>query len=242
MIGYNKGKIYIIDDLFPHPRSVNSWRGTEFHAYLDVFFEAQILTSLASVHLLDSKTKNEIMIEYQEKYPQYSKRISVISEQEYPCIQDADLAYFIFLNNAWNNLNIIEKNRTPFILELYPGGGLALSNMESDKKLEAVMNSDCYMGVIVSNYIVYHYLIDHGFCDKEKICLLPGCVMNNQIWQDAKGEKHYYGIDKEYFDIAFASYRYSKCGEDKGYDVFIELAKALHEISDKFHVTLLLIL
>ena len=41
---YKKGKLFIVDDVFPHPRSVDSWRGVEFHSYLDNFFEAQLNT------------------------------------------------------------------------------------------------------------------------------------------------------------------------------------------------------
>ena len=27
---YKKGKLFIVDDVFPHPRSVDSWRGISF--------------------------------------------------------------------------------------------------------------------------------------------------------------------------------------------------------------------
>jgi glycosyltransferase involved in cell wall biosynthesis len=231
---YKKGKLFIVDDVFTHPRSVDSWRGVEFHSYLDNFFEAQIITSLASIKLLNSMAEDEIMREYQQKYPQYKNRVSALSENEFLCLQDADMAYFIFLNNVWSSLDAIEKYKTPFIFQLYPGGGLALNNIESDRKLREVMQSYYFRGVIVSSIVIYQYLIEYGFCHKEQILLLPGCVMNNQVWKDAAIDKRYYGKDKDCFDIAFASYRYSKYGEDKGYDVFVKAAQTLHKISDKF--------
>lgn len=234
MEAYKKGKLYIIDDLFPHPRSVHSWRGTEFHAYLDIFFEAQIQTSLSSVGLVGAMSQDAILAQYEKQYPQYVKRLSVLEEGENARLQDAEMVYFVFLNNAWKYLEAVERAGIPFVFELYPGGGLALYQEESDRKLEAVMKSSCFRGVIVTNNVVYDYLLEHNYCRKEQILLVPGCVLDNRVWQKSGGNKRYYGREKKTFDIAFASYRYSKYGEDKGYDTFLEVAKHLHDKSDKF--------
>lgn len=72
---YKEGKLYIVDDLFPHPRSIDSWRGIEFHAYLDVFFEAKIFTTMSSIGMVGIMQKDEVMEDYRMKYPQYRTRV-----------------------------------------------------------------------------------------------------------------------------------------------------------------------
>lgn len=230
-----QGKLYIVDDLFPHPRSVDSWRGTEFHAYLDEFHNAKVFTSLSSVNLVGTIAKEKIQAQYRERHSQYSSKVEYLEQGEVPPLQDADMAYFIFLNNAWGCFDMIERHKVPFIFELYPGGGFALNNKESDDKLEKLLQSKCFKGVIVSSWVVYGYLLEHRFCRQDQILFISGCVLNNQIWKKGSGEKRYYGTDKLSFDIAFAAYRYSETGSDKGYDIFLEIAKILHRKSDKFH-------
>ena len=50
--------------------------------------------------------------------------------------------------------------------------------------------------------------------------------------------KKHYGFEKERLDLVFAAFRYTPHGEDKGYDLFIEVAKRLRRGHDNvyFHV------
>lgn len=149
-------------------------------------------------------------------------------------MQEADLVYFIFLNNVWRHLAALEKYKIPFVFELYPGGGFALNNTESDRKLETVLRSEYFKGIVVSSYVTYEYLLERAYCSSEQIFLIPGCILGNHAWKPELTQKKYYGIDKDVFDVVFAAYRYSETGSDKGYDTFVEAAKILHRKSDKF--------
>lgn len=234
MDGVNKNVLCILDDVFPHPHSINSWRGTEFFSYLDNFSNSLIITSLSSIGLLGKESKRKILNEFHQNHTQYSKRLIYDPKNIEYYLKNAGMAYLIFLNNIWTHLNILEKHEIPFIFELYPGGGFALGNIESDQKLRRVMESRCFKGVIVSNIVTYRYLLEGKYCQAQKVCFIPGCVLNNNSWEKDITTKKYFGYDKDTFDIAFAAYRYSDFGVDKGYDVFIQVIKTLHELSKKF--------
>lgn len=226
-------KFVILDDIFPHPYSLNSWRGIEFFSYLDNFQDTMILSTLDSISLLGGYSKEEIIELYEENYPLYFEKFQCLEQKKTLDLENAGFVYSIFLNNIWNNMEYIEKYRIPFVFELYPGGGFALDNLESDQKLKKIMASECFKGVIVSSVVTYEYLLNKKMCEKSKINLIQGCIVNS--WnRGEKTKKLTYGSQKETFDIAFAAYKYSEKGHDKGYDVFIAVAKELSKISKDF--------
>ena len=61
----------------------------------DILIEGKGMAQMFDVSYC--RTEDEIMREYQQKYPQYKNRVSALSENEFLCLQDADMAYFIFL-------------------------------------------------------------------------------------------------------------------------------------------------
>lgn len=225
--------LLILDDIYPHPNSLDSWRGIEISAYLDNFPNSTIYSTMSSISLLGNYTKEEIISRFYKMKPSYISRF--VYEEKEACIKKADFVYSIFLNNIWENLEHIEKYGIPFAFELYPGGGFALDNEESDEKLRRVLCSDFFSGVIVTNIVTYNYLISKNYCLRNKVSLIAGCVLNNQVWQEQYILKKNFGFEKENFDIAFVAYKYSKYGIDKGYDIFVKVAKELHKISNKFH-------
>jgi glycosyltransferase involved in cell wall biosynthesis len=147
------------------------------------------------------------------------------------------LLYFIFLNNAYSYLEIAEKFKIPLVFELYPGGGFVINNASSDKKLKRICESPCFKKVIVTQKITYDYLIKNNLCTPDKIELIFGVVTPLEKLHSGFLTKHY-GFSKDTLDICFVAHRYMRLGEDKGYDVFIEVAKKLCEKYDniKFHV------
>lgn len=226
------GKLYIVDDIFPHPRSIDTWRGIEFISYLEMCPETIIYSTMQNIGLLDNMSKLEVMEQFRAKFPQFKERVFELTEDKFIELSNATMVYMVFLNNAWANLFTMETYNIPFVFELYPGGGFALNNDESDKKLRAIMNSPWFRGVIVTSKVTYNYLINNNFCMTQKVVLVSGCVYNPKL--EYKKKKLYYGPDKDTFDIAFASYRYSEKGQDKGYDIFIDVAKELYKRSKKF--------
>ena len=148
------------------------------------------------------------------------------------------IAIITFLQNTKKNLEIIEKYQIPFIFTLYPGGGFILNNEESDEKLRSIFKSKYFRKVIVTQKITYDYLIKNKFCKEEEIEFIYGIVTPENILQTNIENKVYYKKGKETFDLCFVAHKYCEKGIDKGYDLFIDVAKKMSKKhrNIKFHV------
>ncbi|HYF84134.1 MAG TPA: glycosyltransferase [Clostridia bacterium] len=216
--------LIIIDDIFPS--DLSGFRYQEFTSYLKEIESSKInCTGETIVHFL-KQNPNEVMIDFKRKFPEFSGRV---------CMYDTwrpigcKLMYFVFPTNAYNALPIMENYYIPFIFTLYPGGGFALNSPESDKRLKRLMDSPCFKKVIVTQQVTYNYLINNNFCKPDKIEFIFGGVIPLVDYNEAKAyTKVRYGFEKDSLDICFFAQRYTKKGEDKGYDVFIDTAKILY--------------
>lgn len=230
--------IAVVDDLYPHPLCRENWRGVELEAYLNHFPNMHIYTTLASRVLIDDKTVDEIMRAFVASSPSIAQRVSCHPEKMIRKIRKPDCFYFIFLNNAFSSLNLINRYRVPFIFTLYPGGGFARFNEESDQKLEKLMSSPYFRGVVVTSSVTKEYLLEKGFCSIKKVLAVWGSIFNTSYLQTENYPKQRFGIDKSSMDIVFAAMKYTEHGEDKGYDIFVKTARELAaKASDfSFHV------
>jgi len=231
--------IAVVDDLFPHPICIDNWRGIELQAYLEHFPKLHIYTTLQSRMLVDALSVDAIMKQYSSSAPrEWVKRTNYFDSSKKELTRNPDAFYFIFLNNAYSSLDIINRYEKPFLFTLYPGGGFALDNEESDKKLWAVVSNNNFRGVLATSNVTYRYLIDKCFCNESQVFSLLGIVMSDEKLDSEHYAKIRYGYGKETFDICFVANRYSEKGEDKGYDIFIEVAKRLagQSCAFKFHV------
>ena len=228
--------LVVIDDVFPCPYS--AFRLEEFMQLLRTFDNMRIYCNGTSLHLITKETNHDIICAFQEKYPSLSNK--VVEWQGFdvaPSVQ-AKLAYFCFLHNVYYSLESIEQQKIPFVFELYPGGGFALGNDESDRMLRRVTCSPYFRKVIVSQKITRDYLIENKFCKASKIETVFGVVTPSERFRDFNDNSVRYGIDKDRLDICFVAMRYTPLGEDKGYDIFIQVAKELCKKHDNiyFHV------
>ena len=214
--------VVIIDDIFPHP--VSGFRYQEFISYLQHMNSLKVLTTGWSVHVLGKQTIHELMISFKRKFPDLGNRLMKFTSLDHI---DCKLLYFVFLGNAYSLVELAEAKRIPFVFTLYPGGLFGLNNANSDDMLRRVMKSPCFRKVIVSQKAIRDYLIEKEFCKPEQIEYIFGVVTPlDKIESSYQGKKHF-GIDKENLDICFVAHKYTKYGQDKGYDVFIETAKIL---------------
>jgi glycosyltransferase involved in cell wall biosynthesis len=96
---------------------------------------------------------------------------------------------------------------------------------------------DYFRKVIVTQSVTYNYLIERAFCQPEQIEHIYGVVTPLSA-SDQPPKKIHYGKEKPTLDICFVAHRYSAIGRDKGYDVFIEVAKRLASLRPNisFHV------
>jgi hypothetical protein len=151
----------------------------------------------------------------------------------------ARLAYLIFLNNVSYFLESLEKKRIPFIFTLYPGGGFEINQERSDSMLWRIFSSVQFRKVIVTQQITYDYLVKNNFCLEDRIVFIYGGVKPPAILNKSKNyRKKFFGFEKDSMDICFVAAKYMPMGIDKGYDIFIEVAKKLVEshTNINFHV------
>ncbi len=146
----------------------------------------------------------------------------------------AKLAYGIFLNVIYMYLPFLEKNKIPFVFTIYPGGGGMLDNPLTDKMLKEVLSSKYFRRVIVSMPVLKNYLIQKGFTSEDKIEYIYGTPQQNKKG-DFAPRTLFYNKNKSTFDVCFCAYRYSKLGKDKGYDVFIDVAKITSKKNKNVH-------
>jgi glycosyltransferase involved in cell wall biosynthesis len=225
--------IAIIDDVFPHPLS--AFRMQEFESYLKEFARAKIYTTGSSVALLGEDTIDELVTEFKRRHPEDAARLTFL---ERDTVINARLIYMVFLGNTAASIDRIERLGTPFVFTLYPGGAFGLNSARSDALLRRVTDSPCFRKVIVTQKVTYDYLIDRGFCVPEQIEFIFGVVTPITHISDEYPDKKHFGIDKGTLDICFVAHRYTARGIDKGYDVFIDVARELSRKYDniQFHV------
>ncbi len=230
-----KKSLLIIDDVFPSP--VSSFRYSEFMYYLQNIKGTTILSNGSSLGLIQKKSLIETVADFRMAHPGYARQ--VFAWEGFDCsLADAyKIAYICFLNNAYNALPYLEMRGLPFILELYPGGGFALDNEETDRKLRAIFMSQFFRKVITTQEVTKRYLLDKGFCREEEIFHIFGVVIPAESFMITDPGFVQKIENAPIIQICFAAMRYSPRGEDKGYDIFIEVAKRLHRLSPNYRFT-----
>lgn len=223
--------LMIVDTVYPHPLS--PFRLQEFTSYLNYFHNSLVLTSGEHLPLLkESKSLAEIISEFERTNPHLKDRVRIITRELVG--YDAKLAYITFLYNMDAFLDAFESKQIPFIFTLYPGGAFALHSDGSDKMLQRVFKSPQFRKVIVTQKIAYDYLLDLKACAPEQIVFIYGVVMPLPPATRGLTKKHF-GYDKHTLDICFVAHKYMDRGIDKGYDIFIEVAKGIVQRYENVH-------
>lgn len=225
-LSQDRWDLVIVDDVYPHP--VSGFRYQEFMSYLKAFNSIKIVTTGESVICLGKDSIGELMKDFNRKFPQYASKVEIAHrDSDYLTNYSCKLFYFVFLGNAYLNIEQVEALQVPFIFTLYPGGAFGLNNSKSDHMLRRVLNSPCFAGVIVTQKATLKYLTDNNLCPKNKIKYIYGVVTPlNKIEGQLPHKKHF-GRDKERLDICFVAHKYTPHGSDKGYDVFIAAANEI---------------
>lgn len=231
--------LVVFDDVFPSIYS--PFRYEEYVEYLKKFERVYIYTTGTSFLALNEKRNvQEVIEEFEKKFPEYKERIFKLNYENKEKLREFrnKIAIITFLQNTKKNLEIIEKYQIPFIFTLYPGGGFILNNEESDEKLRSIFKSKYFRKVIVTQKITYDYLIKNKFCKEEEIEFIYGIVTPENILKTNIENKVYYKKGKETFDLCFVAHKYCEKGIDKGYDLFIDVAKKMSKKhrNIKFHV------
>ena len=220
--------ILVIDDFFPN--LTTRFRIAEFNFYLKKF------NSIIFSNCLNFESA---YYDYAKVYPKLSKKIFPLSSIDIIKDRLIRLAYFVFLNNAYNFLRFVNIFDVKFVFTLYPGGGFDLNDLLSDQKLESVFNSKYFQKVIVTQNVTYKYLVEHSFCDEKNIEFIYGGVIPSKNHCNIfLSKRKWFKMNKKTFDICFIANKYMPKGINKGYPTFIEVAKLLSKINSsfRFHV------
>lgn len=231
---FEKLDLIIVDDVFPSRRS--GFRHVEFTAYLKAFKRSLVLTTGATLHVLETASINSVIREYQHTYPELGNRV-MLKNEAFP-LAIGKLLYVTFISNAYALLPSAEALNIPFVFTLYPGGGFALNSIECDKKLKRIFDSPCFQKVIVTQQVIYNYITEKHLCPADKIEMIFGVVMPEMANERPPLKKNRWGFGKDRLDVCFMAHKYTTYGEDKGYDVFINAASILRQRYDNifFHV------
>lgn len=217
-----KYDIIIFDNLFPS--GISPWRTYEFIELIIKFPNSKIVSSLTyfkSYNLIEQVKDFHIIL--LNKYPVLNNKIF------YKIILNggnSKLFYCLFYDNIIANINFLKKNNIPFCFTLYPGGGFLLYNKEVIRNLNILFSMPNFKGVFVNQNISKNYLINNTFINKKFLYYIPGVPLNLKLYeQQIISEKDF---DNE-INFLFMANKYTKRGEDKGFDLFEETAEYLLE-------------
>ncbi len=217
-------KLAILDDYFPNLKT--GFRISEFNYYLDQYPGCEVYSTRYDMH----------HPEYAAAYPRFRDRVKPFTQFDWTG-KSYSLYYTVFLSNAFSFHFVYDLASTPFIFELYPGGGFWINDPEIDARLLKVFRSPLFKKVIVTQKMTYDYITSHGFTTPDKIAYIYGMVTHPQYFHNTVPKKRY-GRDKKTFDICFVAHKYMPLGLDKGYHIFIDVCKKLAAAAGdiRFHV------
>jgi lipopolysaccharide transport system ATP-binding protein len=203
-----KSNFVVLDDCFPN--LATGFRVAEYNYYLDHFPDLKIYSTISKF--------DRFYNEYINIYPEYKGRILKFDEA---LLDSCSFVYLNFLNNAFYFLPVLEKKLIPFLMTLYPGGGFAIKEAESDAKLKTVLKSPLLCGVIATQNITSDYL-RFMRCKVPVHDLYGGCM--NPIYFNDSHQK--YKKNSSIF-LCFVADKYMPQGLNKGYPEFIKTAEKL---------------
>lgn len=216
--------LLILDDFFPN--LLTAFRIAELNCLLRRFPDALVFST---------QPDPSAFVEYTAVYPDLGSRVRPFHPHRR---LRASAGYFVFLNNAFAHVARFERERIPFVLELYPGGGLQLADSTSDAKLRRVLGSPMFRRVIVTQRVTRDYLVQQRFCLPEQMEYVFGVVMLSDQLAEVPAARRRLGESKDAADVCFVAAKYTPTGADKGYDRFIEFARILRQThaNTRFHV------
>jgi len=226
--GLGRTDLLLFDDIYPHP--ISGFRHEEFTTLLKAFQKSKILLTSDSYPVIGTP-RSEHLKHIVHTIKHHKELQSSFFLKKGPVNINTQLFYCVFINNIYKNLDWLTKFSIPFVFTLYPGGGFQVDDTKSDSMLQTVFSSPMFRKVIVTQNFTREYLLSKKFCKAESIEYIFGCVTPQNSIERNLTDKKTYLINKSTFDICFCASKYTPRGEDKGYDVFIDVA---NRITDRY--------
>ncbi len=216
-------ELIILDDIFPY--ALSSFRIAEYSGYLQNIPTAVVYSSATAFgYVKETRPLTEVIAEYAVQHPLLARRVVPF----HPLRKlRGRLGYVMFLHNAYGFLEVLEANKLPFVMQLFPGGNFRLNEAESDRQLARVCGSPCFRYIITTQNIIRDYLVAKGFCRPEQISCVYGLVQPLGLLLGSGVARPAYPAGKATLDVCFVAGKYMPEGRDKGYDLFVAAAKLL---------------
>ncbi|MEO5533968.1 MAG: glycosyltransferase [Pseudolysinimonas sp.] len=206
--------VVVLDDYFP--RLETGFRIAEFTWLL----EHSVVDRVATTWPLEVPLPL-----YAELHPEVADRVLPYDPA---ILEDADLAVLVFLNNAILFLPDLEASGTPFIVTLYPGGGLDLGDAVAEQKLQRLLASPLLRAVVTTQPRVTEHV--RALAPELMIAEIIGVVVNPLYHFPGAGRReNYFGFGKDQLDVVFTAHKYHPSGRDKGYDVYLDMLRELRD-------------
>jgi lipopolysaccharide transport system ATP-binding protein len=208
--------VVVLDDYFPTKGT--GFRIAEFDWLLRRGVVSEVMTTVEPL--------DRMLIDYAVDHPRTYRQIFPFDADR---LEQFECASVMFLNNAAYYLPSLERAALPFVLTLYPGGGLYLDNPEAKAKLDTVLHSPQLAHVITTQPVVTD-LVRSYVGTAVPVTEVLGGVMSELYLAPGPGLRtNYFGSGKKTLDVCFVAARYTPSGEDKGFPVFVESLRRLHE-------------
>ncbi|QFR34840.1 glycosyltransferase [Ancylobacter sp. TS-1] len=227
--------LIVIDDAFPHPQS--AFRLEEYDTYLAMFERARVFTNgQAFAFFNEDRPLAEVIAEHDRRSPALRGRTLPLADR--PPTVTARFGYAVFAGNAWANVEFFEARNIPFAFTLYPGGAFVMEDEASDRRLRKIFSSPMFRKVIVTQTISRDYLLRKSLCEPDSIEFIYGVVTPEANLAPPDAAHLHYKYGKDTLDICFTAHKYTPDGHDKGYDIFLDVARALAARFEdcRFHV------
>jgi glycosyltransferase involved in cell wall biosynthesis len=204
----------VLDDHFPTKGT--GFRIAEFSWMLRHGVVLEVMTTATPL--------DELLAEYSAVHSQTYRNIRPYDADR---LDHFECASVLFLNNAAYFLDDLERHGLPFVVTLYPGGGLNLGEAEAEAKLRRVLGSPQLRHVITTQPIVtQHVLSARG--SAVPVTELVGLAVDPTYLSPGPGFRtSYFGSGKDRLDVCFVAHRYTADGADKGFPVFLEAVRLL---------------
>jgi glycosyltransferase involved in cell wall biosynthesis len=210
----SRAGVVVLDDHFPTKGT--GFRIAEFDWLMRHGVVAEVMTTVTPLEPL--------LADYSAIHPQTYRQIRGYDPER---LGDFECASVLFLNNAAYFLPDLERHDLPFVLTLYPGGGLNLGDAEAEAKLAKVLASPQLRHLITTQPVVTEH-VRSLVAESVPVTEVLGLAVDPLYLTPGPGYRtDYFGGGKEHLDVCFVAHRYTEDGADKGFPVFLEVVARL---------------
>lgn len=228
-------RLLLLDTAFPSP--ISPFRFGEFSGYMQRFPQC-----VARTRFDHNLFRFGTGLEFPDQVAHFAQAHGIASDRVGYLLKDTDLrsklAYTVFVNQADQFFTQMDVPARKLAFTLYPGGGFELGGTRSDAMLRRLFDDPRMERVVTTQRTSYEYLIERGFCKEDRIAhiyggLVPTAMNPPTVDFEARARQR----SERPLHICFVAHRYTATGAEKGYDVLVDVMKALaHDDGVHFHI------